>query len=85
VHRRPAPAQVVVVHRRQVVVDERVAVQQFEGGPGAQRTGTLPSEQARGLDDEERPQPLAAAERRVPHRREKAARAGDLARTGFVC
>ena len=33
VHGRPAPAQVVVVHGRQVVVDERVAVQQFERAP----------------------------------------------------
>jgi hypothetical protein len=34
VRRRPAAAQVVVVHRRQVVVDQRVGVDELEGTGG---------------------------------------------------
>ena len=81
---RLAAAQVVVVHRRQVVVDERVAMQELDRGAGLHDAGVVAPEEAGGLDDEERPQALAAGERRVPHRRHQPRRAGDLARTRRV-
>ena len=37
VQRRPAAAERVVVHRRQIVVDERVRVNQLDGARGGQR------------------------------------------------
>ena len=81
---RLAAAQVVVVHRRQVVVNERVAMQELDRGAGLHDSGVVAAEEAGGLDDEERPQALAAGERRVPHRRHQPRRAGDLARTRRV-
>ena len=81
---RLAAAQVVVVHRRQIVVDERVAMQELDRGAGLHNSGVVALEEAGGLDDEERPQALAAGERRVPHRRHQPRRAGDIARTRRV-
>jgi hypothetical protein len=72
VHGRAAAAQVVVVHRRQIVVDERIAVQQFERRAGARHALARGAEQPRRLDHQKRPQPLAAAQHGVPHRGEKA-------------
>ena len=45
---RAAPAQVVVVHRRQVVVDQRVGVDQLDRGRRGQHvdSGSAPSERA---------------------------------------
>ena len=47
---------------------ERIAVHAFERGAGHQRALARRLEQRRGLDHEERAQPLAAAERDVAHR-----------------
>ena len=54
---RPAAPQIVVVHRRQIVVDQRIGVQHSipaARGPAA----VAASERARRLDDQEGPQPL---------------------------
>jgi hypothetical protein len=76
---RPAAAQVVVVHRRQVVVNQRIAVPAFDRRPDPPRAVALGAEGARGLDDQERPQPLAAAENGVAHRLDQPLRPRPLA------
>ena len=69
VHRRHAAAHVVVVHARQIVVDERVAMDALEGGGGIERCGRGDIEQRRALDHEERAEALAARQQRVAHGR----------------
>ena len=65
-------AQVVVVHRRQVVVDQAVDVDRFDRCPDADRPLFIDREQPRRRDHDQRTQFLAAANRRVAHRREQA-------------
>ena len=61
------PAQVVVVHCRQVVVDERVGVDQFDGGRAVvQHFDRRTSQPSRGVD-QSRPDALAAAEYGMAH------------------
>ena len=67
-HGRPAMAQIVVVHCRQVVVNERVDVHAFDRGSGAAKRPTIDTEEAAALNDEERTQPLAASEDGIAHR-----------------
>ena len=62
VQRRPAAAQIAVVHRRQVVMDQRVAVDAFQRRTGEQRRVAGNAEHGRTLDHQKRPQPFAAAE-----------------------
>ena len=58
----PAAAEIVVVHRRQVVMHQRVAVHELDGGAGHQRMLALDAEQRGRLDRQKGPQPFAAAE-----------------------
>ena len=67
VHRRPAAAQVVVVHARQVVVDQAVGVDALQRAGGAQHRPLRQVEHLAGLQREEGPQPLAGPERRIAH------------------
>ncbi len=67
VHSRLAAPHVVIVHRRQVVVHERIAVHAFERRCRIERRPGFDAEQPRTLDDEERPEAFAAAEQRVAH------------------
>ena len=67
VHRRAAAAQVVVVHGRQVVVDQRIAVDHFDSEAGSNGGGGRDAEDAGGLADEQGPQALAAVEAAVAH------------------
>ena len=62
-HGRPAAAHLVVVHGRQVVMRERIAVDAFDRRRGVDRALGCEPEKGRRFDDEKRPQPLAAAER----------------------
>ena len=64
---RPAAAQIAVVHRRQIVMDQRIAVDAFQRGAGQQRGLARHAEHGRALDHQKRPQPLAAAEARIAH------------------
>ena len=80
VHGRLAAAQVVIVHRRQVVMHQRIAVQQFERAAGEQRAIAWRAEQSGGLDHEERTQALAAAERAGAHGLQQARRPRRFAR-----
>ena len=65
----PAAAQRRIVHRRQVVVDQRVAVDQLDRGADARARPppSTPNSSAAG-GDQERPQALAAAEHGIAHR-----------------
>ncbi len=63
----PAPAQIVIVHGRKVVMDQRIGVQHFDGGGGPHRIGLGHAEQARALENEERTEALAAREGGVAH------------------
>ena len=77
---RPAAAQIVIVHRGQVVVHQRVAMHAFERRAGHQ--GLLarrPRTARRDSTTRNGPQPLAAAEARIAHGIEQARRPGLLA------
>ena len=63
-----AAAQVVVVHARQVVVDQRVRVHHLDGGSGDPGgAGGVDPEQARHLHHQEAAHPLAATQGGVAH------------------
>ena len=74
-HRRPAATQVVVVHRGQVVVDQRIDVDAFHREADAQRAVAVDGEQRAGGGHEQRTHPLAPADRGVAHRLVQAAAA----------
>ena len=75
---RPAAAQIAVVHRRQVVMNQRIAVDAFERGAGQQRGFARNAEHGRALDHQERPQPFSAAEARIAHRVDQPLRPRDF-------
>ena len=75
---RPAAAQVGVVHRRQVVMDQRIAVDAFQRCAGEQRGVARHAEHGRALDHQKRAQPLAAAEARIAHGVDQPLRPRDL-------
>src|SRR6195256_5237902 len=60
-------------------MDERVAMDHFNGRRRAQDALAFGTEKARGLDREKRPEPLAAAKTRVAHGFEKSRRPDRLA------
>ena len=68
---RLAAAQVVVVHARQIVVDQRIDVDRLDRRAGADRAVLVESEQAAGGDGQQRAKPLAAADAGVAHRLEQ--------------
>ena len=78
VQRGPAAAEIAVVHCRQIVMNQRIAVNAFERRAGKQRSVARNSEHGRTLDHQERPQPLAAAEARVAHGLHQAFRPRDF-------
>ena len=67
VHGRLAAAHVVVVHRRQVVVDEAVAMHAFQCRGSADDARAGRAKHPRRLDQQERPEPLAGTEGGVAH------------------
>ena len=67
VRRRPAATQVVVVHRGQVVVHERIGVDQLDGRRRRVERVRCDADRAAGRIDEQRPDALALAERGVAH------------------
>ncbi len=79
---RLAAPQFVVVHGGQIVVHQRVAVHAFQRR--ARHQGVLPRhvEQGRAFDDQERPEPLAAAEAGIAHGLEQPRRPARFARAG---
>jgi hypothetical protein len=77
---RPPTSQIVVIEGRKIIMDERVAMDHFNGRRRAQDTLAFGAKKARGLDREKRPEPLAAAKTRVAHGFEKSRRPDRLAR-----
>ena len=72
VHGRLAAAQVVVVHGRQVVMDEAVAVDAARRRAGRERCGVRARRTSgRSRSTRNGPQALAAAQHGVPHRRHR--------------
>ena len=67
VHGRTAAADVVVVHTGQVVMDQAVGMDAFQGTGGAQHRPLLDVEQIGGLEGEEGTQPLAGAKGGIAH------------------
>ena len=63
-----AAAQIVVVHRRQVVVDQRHGVHHLEGHRRWHGQGAVAACQLTGRQAEDRPQPLATSQQRITHR-----------------
>ena len=63
----PAAAQIAVVHRRQVIVDQRIAMNAFQSGAGQQCGVARHTEHGRAFDHQKRPQPFAAAEAGIAH------------------
>ena len=68
VNRRLAAPEVGIVHARQIVVDQRIDVDRLDRAADAERPIAVDREQARSGDGEQRTEPLAAADRGVPHR-----------------
>ena len=69
--RLPAP-HVVVVHRRKIVVDEGIAMHEFDRRADSQCILIRRAAEARAAQHQEWPQPFAPAQRRIPHRLEQA-------------
>ena len=67
-HGRLAAAQAVVVHRRQVVVHQRVGMDQFDCGRGRIEGHRVGAECGAGRVHQQRTHALAAIERGVAHR-----------------
>ena len=64
---RPSPSQIVIVECRQIIMDERVTVDHFEGRRRTLDALAFNSEELRRLNREKWPEPLATAEARVAH------------------
>jgi hypothetical protein len=79
------PAQVIIIHRREIIMHEGIAMHGFECRRDAQGPFAGKTEERGAFDHEIRPQPLAACENRVTHRGHEAlgaATAGEV-RTQF--
>ena len=78
VHRRLAAAQVVVVHGRQVVMHQRIAMDAFERGARHQGLVAVDPEQRCAFHHQERTEALAGAQAGVAHGLEQAGGPADL-------
>ena len=63
----PTPAQVVVVHGGEVVMDERHGVNHLQRHRGGQGQVALPTGELKGRQTEDRPQPLAPGQQGITH------------------
>jgi hypothetical protein len=78
VQRGTAATQIAVVHRRQIVVNQRIAVDAFKRGASQKCGIARHAEYGRAFDHQERPQPFAAAEAGIAHRVHQPFRPRDL-------
>jgi hypothetical protein len=74
VDRRLAAPEDIVVHARQIVVDERIGVDQLDRAGGTERGAVIAVDRVGGGEHEQRPQPLAAVEDGIAHRIAEASR-----------
>jgi len=72
VHRWPATAHVIVVHGREVVVHERIAMDAFDRRGSVHRLRRRDAEQGRALKHQEGAEALAAGQQCVAHGRAEA-------------
>lgn len=84
VARGPAPSQIVVVHRREVVMHERVGVNQLHGTCGAIETVGFCAERLAGGIHEDRTDTLAVTECSISHRPVQPFRLGGFRRQPLV-
>jgi monofunctional glycosyltransferase len=75
---RLAAAQVVIVHGRQVVMDQRIAVQTLKGCANAGGHNAVSGKQGGCFRHQKGPQPLAAVQRAVAHGCNEHLRTGDF-------
>ena len=61
-------AKIIVVHGREIVMDQGVCVDHLERRGGLERLPGVQPAALRGLEDERRAQAFAAGEQRVAHR-----------------
>ena len=66
-----AAAEVVVIHRRQVVVNQGIGVHHLDGGGGVDCPGARHIEEVGTREHQEGPEPLAAREEGITHRLEE--------------
>ena len=66
--RRSAAAQIVVIHRRQIIVHQRIDMDQFQGTGGRLHLFLLEPERASRGKEQDRTYALASTEHTVPHR-----------------
>jgi hypothetical protein len=71
-----APAEVVVIHAGQIVMNERIRVHALHGHGGRHGGAGGPATQLGGSEDQDRAQPFATGLQAVPHRRVQAGGAG---------
>jgi hypothetical protein len=79
VHSRLAAAQIIIIHRGQIVMDQRIAMHTFQRGgrdQGAFRAAAATGPM--GREQQKRPQPLAAGQSGMPHGRQKTGRTQDF-------
>ena len=63
-----ATPQIVVVHRRQIVMHQRISVHHLHRCGNPRGTGLIDAEQRCAFHHQEGPQPLPAAQRGIAHR-----------------
>ena len=66
--RRLAAAQIVVVERREIIVNQRIGVNEFEGTCRGDRCVGRIAKHASGFDAHDRPKTLTARKHAIPHR-----------------
>ena len=67
VNRRLAATKIVIVHSGKIIVNQRIAMNQFNGAGSAQGRLFRHTEKTRGLNRQEWPQPLPTAQNGMPH------------------
>lgn len=71
VDRRLPAAQIIIVHRRKIVVNQRVAVNKLHSDASWNRCLWPYAENCRGLSDKKWPEPLSAVQCSMPHCRDE--------------
>ena len=83
VNRRQTPAEIVIVHGRKIVMNERIAMDHFERRSRQGYAVIGPAEKSRGFHHQDRAQALATAQRRMSHGGKETFRALGLALTNL--
>ncbi len=67
-HRRTPAPQVIVIHRRQIIVNQTKRVDHLNCGTRRQRIFDTPAHRERRRSSQRRTKPLATPQQRIPHR-----------------